>query len=518
MQITAPNLKKNFLKKIEEIVGPKGYSASNLDRFNYSRDSNFASTINLFYNRVDAFPDLIVWPESTSQVQSLIKLANNESMPIVPFGGGSGVCGGTLPVKGGMVVDVKRMRTLLKVDAENLLATAQAGMMSMHMEDELQRKGFTLSHYPSSIICASFGGCLAARSAGQTSSRYEKMEDMVRSVEFISGRGDIIRTRDMTNQNGIDLNQLFVGSEGTLGIFTEGTVRVYPYPKKREFQGFEFKNMQSAMEAMRRVMQAGLKPAVMRLYDELDTALVMKAKSSKDHNNQTQKIASLAKDFIKFNSVKFGLNAPKLLNKAFNLLNGCGLVTMHEGDPFIVNEEKKITREICLAVGAKELGDGPGKHWFQHRYSVSYNTSKLFHAGLFLDTIEVATTWDKIYHLYEEMRKTIAPHAMIMAHLSHAYTDGGALYFTFVAPLKGRKKSIELYNKIWTSALETLTRLGAVISHHHGIGRLKMKFMADEWGEGLELFKKFKDFYDPNGIMNPGKLVDLLPEEKSKVA
>ncbi len=506
MRLEAPRLKKNFVTSVEKIVGPDSLSSRPLDRINYSRDSNFKSVIRNQYGHRDPPPDLIVWPEKVEQIQQLVQLAGRHKISIVPYGAGSGVCGGAMPIFGGMIIDLKKMRRL-KVDADNLSAVADAGMMGMHLENELQRKGFTLGHFPSSIVCAGLGGYLAARSAGQTSSRYGKIEDMVQSLQMVSGRGDIIDTRDVANREGIDFNQMFLGSEGTLGILTQATLRIYPTPPAQAFRGIRFNNLKSGLEAIRRIMQSGLKPAVIRLYDVLDTLLFLSHGKKGKKTSLPVFLESLA-DLLYGQSVKAALQVPKILSMASRLVSsGCLLVLMHEGHERLVAEEQKTVLSICKNLGGEDLGEEPGRAWHEHRYSVSYKASALFYSGAFTDTIEVATTWDKLYPLYAEMKKAMASHALVLAHISHAYTEGASIYFTFVAPLQGLRRAEKLYDLIWDRAMKSCQKVGGIISHHHGVGRLKAKYMKNEWGEGLGLYHLFKNHFDPNGIMNPGKLV-----------
>ena len=520
MEITATRLKALILRKIESIVGPEFVSARNLDRLNYSRDSNFKSTIRIRFDRPEPFPDVIVWPRETEQVQKLVAMARHQKIPIVPYGAGSGVSGGTIPVQGGMVIDLKKMRKILKVDEENLLVEVESGIMSLHLEEELERRGFTLGHFPSSILCASLGGCLAARSAGQKSSLYGKIEDMVKDLEVVTGSGELLKTRDVSNTDGIDLNQIFLGSEGTLGLITKATLRIFPQPEKLLFRGVRFKDMKAGIEAVRRISQSGLRPAVVRLYDEIDTLLLLSSKGKGGGALKTLSfLNSLKKRFhheVKFRSLQAIMFSPRFFRGVSKHLPvGCALILMHEGRKRLVAEEQKVSLDICKKLGGHDLGEEPARHWHQERYSVSYNASPIFYSGHFTDTIEVAATWDKIIPLYEALSNVISPHALIMAHLSHVYPDGASLYFTFVAPMDGLKKTEALYDLIWNSAMEKCQEVGGVISHHHGIGRLKAKHMTAEWGEGYRLFKTFKDHFDPDGIMNPGKL--FVAEQKRKV-
>lgn len=500
MILQAPKIKKNFLEKLESIVGPNGFSTKNLDRFNYSRDSSFKSTIRLKQGQLEPLPDAVCWPKNTDQVARLVVLCGSSGFPIVPFGAGSGVCGGTIAVKGGLVIDLKLLHRLIRVDAKNLTCTVECGMMGLHLEEELDRRGFTLGHFPSSILCASVGGYLAARSAGQCSTRFGKIEDMVLDLEMVTGTGEILQTREIRNTDGFDLNQLILGSEGTLGLITKTTLRIFPKSEHRTFSGFKFPNMEVGIEAIRRLLQTGLKPSVVRLYDPLDSSLM----SLKD---SPEGILDSVKKEAKFHALKALLTVPRGVQTLARFVpDECILILMHEGHPILVEEEKKICAEIGTDLGGKDLGEEPGRHWLKHRYSVSYNASPIFYAGCFTDTIEVATTWENLPKLYHGMRKTLASKALIMAHLSHAYPDGGALYFTFVAAVRNGAGQEKLYDLIWQKALTTCQKLGGVISHHHGIGRLKAKFMNEEWGEGVTLFESFKQLYDPKGILNPGKL------------
>ena len=282
MEIKPSQATKTFISALKKIVGEGAYSVKNLDRVGYSRDSAFRSTIQNHYGKVPHLPDSICWPRTTQEISQIIKLCRKYKMPVIPFTAGSGVSEGVIPDKGGLLLDIKKLNRVLNFDPENLLVTIEAGFMGLHLEEWLNDKGYTLGHFPSSIICAGVGGYLAARSAGQQSSRYGKVEDMVRDVEVVTGTGEIIQTKFTQNQPGLDLNQIFIGSEGTLCVFTKVTFRIYPKPEKLAFSGFRFQNMKDSVEALRRVMQAGLKPSVVRLYDEIDTLLLLSNKKKEE--------------------------------------------------------------------------------------------------------------------------------------------------------------------------------------------------------------------------------------------
>lgn len=497
--------------ELQKTLGPRNFSIRLIDRMAYARDSNFRSSIKAKYRANEDLPDIITWPHQVSQIQSLVKIAKKYSLKIVPFGAGSGVCQGTMGGPKTMTIDLKAFDKILDINPQNMTATVQAGMMGMHLEDQLARQGYTLGHFPSSIICASFGGYLAARSAGQTSARFGKIEDMVQSVSWVDGTGRFWQSQNVENSQGLDLNQIIVGSEGTLGLITEATVRIRKLSPFKDFAAYRFEDMATAMEAIRRIMQAEVRPSVVRLYDQIDTLLLLSSANSKGDKKEKKSLIDQVKHQFKskakFKALKGIFLAPKLFQKLTQYFpSGCMLILMHEGLEKIVKAEKKACSEILAELGAKDLGPKYGYHWYQHRYSVSFNTSPLFEEGAFTDTIEVATSWQNLSSLYDEMINALSPCALIMAHLSHVYPDGGSLYFTFSAPLKGPEKSLKTFDKIWQIALSTCQKNGGVISHHHGIGRLKKKFMADEWQNGIKILKGFKQFFDPDNLLNPGNL------------
>jgi len=518
--------------ELARITAPERVSTSPPDRVAYARDLWPRGLLALRAGDVAPFPpDAIVWPESVAEVQAIVRLALERRAPIVPFGAGSGVCGGTLPLHGGIVVDCKRMRRLLALDGDALTATFETGILGEPLEHELSRRGYTLGHFPSSIMCSTLGGWLAARSAGQCSTRYGKIEDLVRSVECVTGTGEVI---DTGGGGAPDLTQLLVGSEGTLGILTRATLAIRPAPELRLMRGFRFPRVAAGCEAIRRVMQRGLRPAVVRLYDALDTfwhlrggkeraapALATDGEGAPDGSLYGRLLAALGvgdvpglKHRSRARALAALLERPRLLNRLVDRVGprlgaGCLLVVGCEGDRALAEAEARATFRELQAAGGEDLGPGPGERWLAHRYDVSFGLSKVFHAGAFADTMEVAVSWDRLLDLYAAVREAVGEHAFVMAHFSHAYPDGCSIYFTFAAAAGGddaRAAAERRYDAIWRAGLSAATRVGATISHHHGVGLSKAAFMPEEHGEAMRIFRALKDVFDPHGILNPGKL------------
>lgn len=508
-----PKYHSQFYEQLLGILGEPHVSIREIDRITYARDANFQSTIQVRGGHFPYHPDLIAWPKGAEQVAKVVSLARRYKVPIIPYGGGSGVCGGTVPTKGGLIIDMKRNARLLELNKKEGWICVETGIYGQQLENVLNRKGYTLGHFPSSIYCSTVGGWLAARSAGQFSSRYGKIEDMALSLEVVTPTGSIVTTSYAKNlSNTMDWNQLFIGTEGTLGVITKAWLWVHTLPEKRLFRGMMFPTLDTGMSAIRRIMQSGLEPALLRLYDALDSTLFMHDHSDASWFKTLTRALRLPfsplLEPLKGWGTRRAAGAAALVNHLAPLLpSQCLLILGYEGDEETTSVGMQACIESALEEQGEDLGPEIGNAWFAHRYDVSYAASPLFYQGAFVDTIEVATTWDRLKQLYYTVKRAIEPHALVMAHLSHSYTAGCSIYFTFVGYATSAPKSEALFDTIWKQALTACTDVGGVISHHHGIGRLKVDFMHRAWNEGIDWLHAFKDAWDPSYLMNPGKLI-----------
>jgi alkyldihydroxyacetonephosphate synthase len=495
-------------------------------------------------------PHAVVWPESAREVQSVVRVARALSVPVVPYGGGSGVCGGAVPLRGGITIDTKRMDQVLALESSEMLCDVEAGANGERFERELARRGYTAGHFPSSIYCSTVGGWLACRAAGQMSTKYGKIEDRVAGLTLVSGRGELLRSEDFARaQRGPNWTQLVLGSEGTLGIITSARIRVAPAAALRLFRGFEFRDIAQGVEAIRRVLQRGLRPAVVRLYDEFDTFVHLSGARHADAEVDRSRFApvpergtgalphlpgrndgetgtrglfaraaglvgspSALPEGLRREAMTVALSRPRLFNLVANQFaekvsrSGCLLVIALEGAAIRTEVESRLTFGELERAGGIDLGEDPGRQWFEHRYSVSYGMSRVYRDGAFVDTMEVAAPWERVLDLYHSVREAIGRHALVMAHFSHAYPDGCSIYFTFLGHADSRRDSERIYDSVWRDGLAATSRAGGTISHHHGIGMLKSAWMSAEHREAMVILRALKRSFDPDGIMNPGKL------------
>jgi alkyldihydroxyacetonephosphate synthase len=506
-------------------------SADAADRVAYARDLWPRHHLGIRAGRPVAHqPEAIAWPASTDELAQVVRWARAEGVPLVPFGAGSGVCGGVLPEPNVLVVDLKRMARVRALDPRAPLVEVEAGHMGLPLEQTLQRAGFTLGHFPSSILCSTAGGWVATRSAGQCSGAYGKIEDMVVALECVTGTGEVVQlTR---RDRGPDLIPLVVGSEGTLAIVSSAKLRLHPAPTSRGFGAWSFPTTEHGCEAMRALFQAGLRPAVARLYDPFD-AMLAKRGGVKSAPPREGKPATPGRGGAALRAV---LKRPALLNEllhtsvATRALGGAMLVVVFEdageapgapgeGGGHGVEEARRIVEGRLRGVWE---GEAPAERWFEHRYAVSYRQAPVFASGAFVDTFEVATTWSRLGALYEAVRRALGKHVFVMAHFSHAYPDGCCIYFSFAGSAQGERgrwmrgdsrrdgwdaACEATYDRAWRAALAAAVSAGGTIAHHHGVGRSKAPRLGDELGVGIDVVRSLMHAWDPSGILNPGNLL-----------
>jgi alkyldihydroxyacetonephosphate synthase len=479
-------------------------SSEGPDRLSYARDMWPKALIWIRQGKIPPPPDAVLWPRTEEEVAEIVRMARERKIPLIPFGAGSGVCGGVWATRGGISLDLKLLERVGVVHREGLWVDAEAGVLGEVLERKLNQQGYTLGHFPSSIYMSTLGGWLATRSAGQFSSRYGKIEDMTLSVRAVTGAGERVATPPRPVR-GPDLGQLLIGSEGTLCVFTGARLRVHPLPRHRTYRGLRFKTVPDGLEAIRRMFREGLRPSVVRLYDPFDTALLRRTREKKGARHDgwlhTEALPVLGKRLA-----PSALGNPRLLNRATELLRECLLILCFEGEEERAKAEDLAARQLAKELGGVDLGEEPGLHWYKERYSVSYKMSKVIAAGAFADTMEVAAPWGQVYEVYQRVRTAVSKLAFVLCHFSHAYLEGCSLYFSFAASGPSEEAQERRYEELWTAALGAALAAGATVSHHHGVGILKARQMSEELGEGRRMLTALKRTLDPDGIMNPGKL------------
>jgi alkyldihydroxyacetonephosphate synthase len=418
-------------------------------------------------------PAVVVRPATTQQVSAVLALCNEATVPITPIAGRSGVCGGSIPVYGGVALDLTALDGLVALDEVSLTADVRAGTFGPDLEVALGKigNGYTLGHWPQSMDLSTVGGWLACRGAGQYSTRYGKIEDMVVGLEVVLADGRVMRTEGHGPRaaTGPNLTQLFVGSEGTLGVITEARLRVHPLPAAQARRAYGFESFGAGLEACRKILRRGATPAVLRLYDEVESA------------------------------------------RNFEQPDTNVLIVLDETDPALLAATIGMVEEECApAAGAVPLDEALVERWLGHRNDVSA-LAPLWRAGVVVDTAEIAGSWTVLGPLFEEVvgaLEALEGTLAASAHQSHAYPDGACLYFTFGGrgPEGDEEWAERYYRQAWDTVTQATLRHGAAISHHHGIGLNRSRFLPEALGSGFDVLRGLKETFDPAGILNPGKL------------
>jgi alkyldihydroxyacetonephosphate synthase len=418
-------------------------------------------------------PDVVVKPRGDEDVAAVVRVANRHRVPVVPWGGGSGTQGASIPTEGGIVIDLTGMNRIIEVDERSLTVTAEAGLNGKVLETELNKKGLMLPHYPASAEFATVGGYVAARGSGVLSTRYGKIEDLVISLRVVTPTGEIVDTLPVPRHAvGPDIAPLFIGSEGSLGVITRVRLQIALLPAARRFEVVSFPTVEAGVDAVRKSLQSGLRPSVVRLYDEVATRITLSPVVGKQ-------------------------------------LTGVCTVICLEGDPAVVDAERESMLKLMRAHDGKVLEGGLGEIWWNHRYDF-YAPPHAPELPAVWGTIDVVATYARLLPTYHALQEAVAkPYAAsglkLRSHLSHWYQWGAMIYARFVLP-DGGPDAVALHDRIWKDGVTAALGAGAVINDHHGVGLKLAPYMHAQHGAGLDVLRRIKNGLDPNGVMNPGKL------------
>ncbi len=424
-------------------------------------------------------PLAVVRAASTEDVAQTLRICRAERAAIIPFGGASGVCGAIEANPDSIVLCTRALDGLVRLSDQNLTATFRAGTLGIDAENRVRQDGLTIGHWPQSVALSTVGGWVATRASGQYSTAYGSIEDLVLALEVVLPDGSVLRTRETPRAAaGPDLRQIFMGSEGTLGVITEVTFSLRPLPEASIGQAFHFPSFDAGIEAIRRLMRAGWRPPVVRMYDA--------AESQRNFRDWCPEGRNL-------------------------------LILLHEGPASAVNAQIDAVAALCIAEGG-EVGDAACvDNWLEHRNNVP-SFREMNERGLVVDTIEVACTWDLAPRLYDEVTRSLreVPGVLVAsAHSSHSYRSGTNFYFTFAAHVAERERMPEVYRECWDRTMRASVAVGAGIAHHHGIGRVRRNRLVDEVGDtGIALLRNLKRALDPDGLLNPGALLPPLDEQR----
>ena len=506
IKLEAPRLNSAFMAALGTALKPEQYTSNEDERLLHSYGKSYNDLVRVRRGQIDRAPDLVVLPNQHSDVESVVKLCHDHNVCLIPFGGGTNIVGAVDPMDRSqrMIVslDTRNMNRILSLDPVSLTAVIEAGALGPKLEADLEARGYNLGHYPDSFQHSTLGGWLATRSAGMQSDAYGKIEDMMVCVKLVTPAGTLVTREVPASSAGPDLNRVVCGSEGTLGVITEATMRIHKSPPVKDYRGFLFKTFQDGVDACRECAQNGISPSMIRLQDTGETELAFCLKSPKTGLN----------GFIQ--------NQLKKVIKAKGYTHPCIMVVGFEGDAASIKPARDQAFEIFKKYQGFPLGKSVGATWYADKFNVPYLRDYVMDFGCMCDVSETSAVWTKVVPLYNEVIKSIKQQfkdeqkglGYVGCHISHTYKTGACLYFTYGA-LQVPGKEMEQYANYKRIVTNAIMRTGGTVSHHHAVGYEHLPWMKEEVSEtGLKALRSLKAALDPKTILNPGK---LIPEEDS---
>jgi alkyldihydroxyacetonephosphate synthase len=496
VRLPEPALPAAAREELASVLGDGRLREDREARVEHAAGRGYPDLVRLRSGDATSAPDAVVAPASAAQVKAVIGVCVRERVAVVPFGGGTSVVGGVEPVRAGfaavVTLDLRGLDRLIEVDRESLTATFEGGLLGPEAEARLATHGMTLGHFPQSFEFSTVGGWVATRSAGQASTGYGRIDDLVEGVKLIAPAGELATLAPPASAAGPAFRELVVGSEGVLGVIGEATLRVRPAPERRRYEGWSFRTFAEGVEAFRVMEQADASSDVARLSDRDETRMSLALAAS---GSRSERIG-------------------RAYLRARGHEGGCLAIIGFEGEADDVERRRLRTAALLRAGGGLALGSRPGEAWLRGRYAAPYLRDELLDRGVMVETLETATTWSNLKRLHSSVRDALhqalsarGTPPLVMCHVSHLYPSGASLYFTFLA---GQEKEDPLaqWRAAKSAASDAIVATGGTITHHHAIGRDHAAWMPAEVGElGIELLRAAKATLDPAGVMNPGKLI-----------
>ncbi len=501
IQLRPSRLDETTLTQLRQIVGAEAVATDDRVRIAHSLGKSYRDLIHLRAGRIPNPTDAVIFPGYEDEIMQVLALATAQRLAVIPFGGGTSVVGGVEPrsERPTLTLSLARLNKVIAVEAMSQTVTAEAGIVGPDLERALNERGFMLGHYPQSFEFSTVGGWVATRGAGQASTQYGKIEDMVVGLRIATPSG-VIETRNVPASSiGPSLLQLLVGSEGTYGVITRATLRLTPLPKFHQERGLLFHDFHAGVEAVRAIMQSGLTPAIARLSDEDETRMSFRLRESRRGWARVRE--------------QIGLALLARAGRSFE--RGAVLILRFEGNDECALHECSHALSICKAQGAFDLGAGPARNWHRDRFHTPYLRDVLLDHGIVVDTLETAAEWDNVETLHRKLNAAVVEaiaatgsKALVLTHLSHVYRDGASLYVTFLAK-SAPHGELEQWQRIKDAATDCIMRHGGALSHHHGVGYEHARWIEQADSEaGVNALRAVKRALDPQSVMNPAKLFD----------
>lgn len=489
-------LAKEHIDAFVEMIGLSNVKTDDYSRLQVAYGKTMIDLMRLRKGIVDNIPDLVLHPYSKEDIQNIVAYCHEHFIPVTVYGGGSSVTRGVECMKGGVSLDMRvHMKRIIRFNEINQTITVEAGLNGPDLERALNeapvrfgaKRAYTCGHFPQSFEYSVVGGWVVTRGAGQNSTYFGKIEDLVICQEYVTPIGTIETKEYPAMSTGPSIDQIMMGSEGAFGVLVSCTLKVFRYmPENQRRFSYIFRNWSQAKEAAREIMQSQFGyPSVFRLSDPEETDVMLKLYGIEDTPLNTMM------DLVGYKEGE-----------------RCLFLGSTDGErSFTKNMTRKVHR-ICKAHGGFYLTGIPVKEWEKGRFRDPYMREDLQDFGIMTDTLECSVTWETMEAVHEGVRAYCKsrPNTICMTHMSHVYPQGANLYFIFIAKMD----DIDAYKTYQAGILDNILKYGASMSHHHGIGKAFAPWLEKQIGTNqLDVFRALKKHFDPHEIMNPGGTLGL---------
>lgn len=493
-------INQDFVNDIESSFNEDQISFSDEERVLHSHGQNSPDEVfKVLYDKLEKFTDIIVYVENEEDVINLIQKAKKHNVCLVPYGGGTNVTNALkLPEDEERMivsVDTRRLNKIISIDTKNLLIEVEAGITGKHLEEELQKKGFTVGHQPDSIELSTLGGWISTNAAGMKKNKYGNIEDIVQNVIMVTPNGTISQIKPLVRSSiGIKTQNLLFGSEGNIGIITKAVLKIHKLPECSDYESVVLKDWDTGLEFMYELAHSSSVPASARMLDSLHYQFGSALKPEKNNigklKSKIQKLVFKMKDF----------SADDFVAAVFKL----------EGSFSEVEYQRKNIKRLAKKYNGLLGGSKEGKVGYNITMVIAYIREFFVPQGILGETLETAVPWSKVNQVKDEANKLLNElhkkydlpgKPFFCSRISKVYHTGICMYNTMGINVRGIKNPEKVFSDIEHKIRECFIKNGGSISHHHGVGKLRKDFMLQTISPGsIDVIQGIKKSQDPDNI------------------
>nr|CAD2170093.1 unnamed protein product [Meloidogyne enterolobii] len=512
LQIPSPLISNpQFLEflRLEDIY----YSDAPLTRLARSHGQTLAEIISIRTGKVGRIPDLVIWPRNEKQILKIIEGAKQFEALLIPIGGGTCVSQALLCPENSQKlicsIDMGMMSSILNLDVKNMTATVQAGILGQDLEKQLNDRGFTCGHEPDSLEFSTLGGWISTRASGMKKNKYGNIEDLILSVRICTSRG-ILQPRRLGQvprlSSGPDLLQILLGSEGQMGVISEATIKIFPMPEQRCFGAIIFPDFESGVNFFRAVALKRWQPASLRLVDNAQFQMGQAMRVQEGHISSAI-WQSLAKVYL-------------TRWKGFQPDQMVATTCVFEGTAEEVQTERQRLFTLATTFGGIRAPDENGQFGYRLTFAIAYLRDLALDLNVIGESFETSVPWSKVLNLcknvktlliHEARKRGIEQHILATCRVTQVYDSGVCVYFYYAFNYRGMDvlKALEIYEHIESAARDEILACGGSISHHHGIGKIRKRWLPTTIGPlGVSLMESLRSRLDPENLFNSGNLIE----------